>query len=262
MLKARLLTALSLIAGFLMVVFLLPPSVGAILFAVATGLAAWEWAGLLAGGPVVRIAFATLVIASCAFFAFASGSITTPTLWVLAVTFWLIVPFLLKSGWRPGVLGYPVGWLLLVPTWAAIVDLIQRSPLLLLLVMSAVWIADSAAYFTGRAFGKHKLAPSISPGKTWEGAVGGLLGVVLYGLLVNVAYPQVIAGSGYWLVGFLVLLTAFSIIGDLFESMLKRQANMKDSSQLLPGHGGILDRVDSQLSVLPLVALTLYWTGT
>lgn len=261
MLKARLLTAFSLIAGFLIAVFLLPPDLNAGLFALVTALAAWEWAGLLQASSAQRIAFGAVVLLSCALVAL-GGDVVAPVLWVLAVAFWLLAPLLLRTNWRPGLLGYPLGWLLLVPTWAALADLIQRSPLLLLGVMSVVWVADSAAYFTGRAFGKRKLAPRISPGKTWEGAAGGLLGVMLCGLLANMAYPQVQPANLPWLASFLVLLTAFSIIGDLFESMLKRQAKLKDSSQLLPGHGGILDRVDSQLSVLPLVALTLYWTGT
>ncbi|MBU3989143.1 MAG: phosphatidate cytidylyltransferase, partial [Gammaproteobacteria bacterium] len=184
-----------------------------------------------------------------------------PTLlWSLSVLFWLfIAPVWLLRGWRPGVAGYVVGLILLVPTWAALVALYAHGPLVLLAVMALVWVADIAAYFTGRAFGRHKLAPAISPGKTWEGVAGAVGGVLLFGLLVSTHLP-VAHGLGWAsLAGFLLLFTVFSIIGDLFESLIKRQANMKDSSQLLPGHGGILDRIDSQMSTLPLAALMLHW---
>jgi phosphatidate cytidylyltransferase len=181
-------------------------------------------------------------------------------LWSLSVLFWLcIVPVWLLRGWRPAWTGYVVGLILLVPTWAALVALYAHGPLVLLAVMALVWVADIAAYFTGRAFGRHKLAPTISPGKTWEGVAGALVGVMLFGLFVGARLPIAHGLSWFSLAVFLLLFTAFSIIGDLFESLIKRQANMKDSSQLLPGHGGILDRIDSQISTLPLAALTLHW---
>jgi len=123
--------------------------------------------------------------------------------------------------------------------------------------MALVWIADIAAYFTGRAFGRRKLAPQISPGKTWEGAYGATVGVLVYGLAMYGLFAPSNGVSPLLLVPVLLLLTAVSIIGDLFESLLKRQAGIKDSSQLLPGHGGILDRIDSLTSTLPLV--TLFW---
>jgi len=119
-----------------------------------------------------------------------------------------------------------------------------------------VWVADIAAYFAGRAWGRHKLAPSISPGKTWEGVGGAVVGVMAYGVggaLVAGISPL---AKLVW-APLLVALTAVSIVGDLFESMIKRQAGVKDSSNLLPGHGGFLDRLDSQTSTLPLAALIL-----
>jgi phosphatidate cytidylyltransferase len=127
-----------------------------------------------------------------------------------------------------------------------------------LAVMALVWVADIAAFFSGRAFGRHKLAPSISPGKTWEGVAGAMAGVLVYGFAVAPTLPAVQNLDRLVLVGCLLLLTALSIVGDLFESLAKRQAGVKDSSQLLPGHGGILDRIDSQLSTLPLVALGIH----
>ena len=121
--------------------------------------------------------------------------------------------------------------------------------------MATVWVADTGAYFFGRTFGSHKLAPSISPGKTWEGAVGGGLTVIVYGFVFSSKLPAVLSDSFVLLLSALILLTVISIMGDLFESLLKRQAGLKDSSNVLPGHGGVLDRIDSLTSTLPLVAL-------
>jgi phosphatidate cytidylyltransferase len=130
----------------------------------------------------------------------------------------------------------------------------------MLAVMALVWVADIAAYFAGRAFGRHKLAPAISPGKTWEGVAGAIAGVLIYGAAVLSYSP--LAGKlplpTAALAALLVLLTAVSVMGDLFESLLKRQAGIKDSSQLLPGHGGVLDRIDALTSTLPVAALILH----
>jgi phosphatidate cytidylyltransferase len=138
------------------------------------------------------------------------------------------------------------------------IDLRHASPWLLLGVMFVVWLADTAAYFSGRTFGKHKLAPSISPGKTWEGVFGALVFVTIYvsaigwgtGLIKTiVAFAGVLIISWFWV--------ALSVIGDLFESAIKRQAGVKDSGTLLPGHGGLLDRIDALTSTLPFVALVI-----
>ena len=261
MLKARVVTALFLVAGFLAVLFLLPAGAVALVFAIIAALAAWEWAGLLQAGKLARSVFGVFVLLSCLALSLQPAT-GFPLLWLIAAFFWLLVaPFWLARRWEPGCMGYPVGWLLLVPTWAALVDLYGRSPWLLLATMALAWVADTAAYFTGRACGRHKLAPAISPGKTWEGVAGAVVGVAAYGLLATPALPQ-FHGIGWpVLLGWLLLLTALGIVGDLFESLVKRQAGLKDSSQLLPGHGGILDRIDSQISTLPLVALGLYWAG-
>jgi phosphatidate cytidylyltransferase len=137
-------------------------------------------------------------------------------------------------------------------------DLRENSPWLLLGIMVLVWVADSAAYFSGRKFGKHKLAPSISPGKTWEGVAGALLGVSVCVLLawgfggylhLFMFLPVILLASWCWV--------GLAVIGDLFESAVKRQAGVKDSGALLPGHGGLLDRIDALTSTLPLAALAL-----
>ena len=153
------------------------------------------------------------------------------------------------------IIGLLVGALLILPTWLALVQLRQAGALALLAIMVVVWLADIAAYFSGRTFGKHKLALSISPGKTWEGAIGGGLAVLAYGFALSPKLPQALSENYILLFAVLLVLVVISIIGDLFESLLKRQAGLKDSSNVLPGHGGVLDRIDSLTSTLPLVAL-------
>lgn len=256
MLKARIVTALFLVAGFLAVLFLLPPRLAGWVFALVAALAAWEWAGLMEARAAGRIVYGLLTFGLCLLFW------TRPDdgfllLWGLGALFWLgIAPLWLKRQWSTACA--TLGLVLILPAWAALVALHARSPLLLLAVMALVWVADIAAYFSGRAFGRHKLAPAISPGKTWEGVAGAVLGVLVYGFAAAPFLPAVQGLDRLVLAGCLLLLTALSIVGDLFESLAKRQAGVKDSSQLLPGHGGILDRIDSQLSTLPLVALGIH----
>ncbi|HEX5392292.1 MAG TPA: phosphatidate cytidylyltransferase [Rhodocyclaceae bacterium] len=263
MLRTRVITALILVSGLLSLLFAAPASWVEIVFALTSGAAAWEWAGLMNGKPVLRVGYGFAVFLACIAVNVFPATSFAP-LWAVASLFWLLLaPFWLARAWRlvdHAVAGYLLGAFLIVPTWAALVALYSRGPWVLILAMAAIWTADVAAYFTGRAFGKHKLAPSISPGKTREGAYGAVVGVMIYGLL---AWPAIglfaPKGQGGWLVLalILVLVTILSIMGDLFESLLKRQAGIKDSSNLLPGHGGILDRIDSLTSTLPLIALAL-----
>ena len=154
----------------------------------------------------------------------------------------------------------------IVGCFIAIAALYQRSPLYLLSVMAIVWIADIGAYFSGKAFGKRKLAPSISPGKSWEGAIGGALAVLaltsasVFLPTLHDTFAAHLQRSLGWvgMLAVLLLVVAASVAGDLFESMLKRRAGMKDSSSLLPGHGGVLDRIDALIPVLPLAALIAF----
>lgn len=153
----------------------------------------------------------------------------------------------------------------IIACFAAIVVFFKHSAIYLLSVMALVWIADIGAYFSGKAFGKRKLAPTISPGKSWEGAIGGGIAVlVLSALTILFGGPALadtfvvkLQASLGWLatIGVLLVITAASVVGDLFESQLKRRAGVKDSSNLLPGHGGVLDRIDALIPVLPLAAL-------
>lgn len=243
-------------------IFLLPLWANAVLFALAVGFAGWEWGGFMGLGAANRrrlgLGFALL----CCLL-YWSGMLPRigNFLLLFSLLFWGgLVPFWLRRRWTisPLWFGLSTGFLVIVPTWVALLFLLQRSPWLLLFAMSLVWVADIAAYAAGKACGRHKLAPSISPGKTREGAAGALLAVVAYGVLVSACVPAWPPLAYPWLGAGLCLITASSIVGDLFESLLKRQIGLKDSSQLLPGHGGILDRIDSQTSTLPLVAFFVY----
>lgn len=263
MLKARVITALFLLGALLVVLFLLPSKWAAVAFALVAAVAAWEWAGLMKIDAAGRWLYAGFILISC----LAAGyqpAFAFPKLWLLAAAFWLLVaPLWLLRRWQLAandMAGYGVGWVVIVPTWAALASLHEQSPWLLLAVMALVWVADIAAYFSGRAWGRHKLAPAISPGKTWEGAVGAAIAVLAYGAIVAGATGRLPAAGALPLAAAgLVLVTAISIVGDLFESLMKRQADVKDSSHLLPGHGGVLDRIDSLTATLPLLALASLW---
>ena len=263
MLKQRVITALWLVALLSGVLFALPPAGVWVAFSFVAGLAAWEWGGLMRQASRVRIAFGVVCGGIFAAIAFAQVSESAIGQCVLAGAsgFWLlVVPLWLKFRWslaRVALLGHFLGMLLILSTCIAVIVLQQRSPWLLLAAMALVWVADVAAYFAGRQFGRRKLAPTISPAKTWEGVAGAVLGVLVYAVVLFSITP--LASSwhrGYVeLAVLLAILTGLSVIGDLFESMLKRQADIKDSSQLLPGHGGILDRIDALTSTLPVIAL-------
>ncbi|TRZ94484.1 MAG: phosphatidate cytidylyltransferase [Rhodocyclaceae bacterium] len=259
MLKARIITALFLASGLLAALFLLPRLGSVAAFTAIVAIAAWEWAGLLKAGMKARWLFGLATVLPCAalYFSEMPASLLV-ALWYLAVVFWLLlVPAWFRHRWplRADAPGFLIGWLLLIPSWAGMVSLQARSPWLLLAALALVWVADIAAYFSGRRFGRHKLAPSISPGKTWEGALGAGLGVLAYAAALGAATGRLTQFTGWQIlmIGLgLLVLTAVSILGDLFESLAKRQAGVKDSSTLLPGHGGVLDRIDSLTSTLPL----------
>jgi len=277
MLKTRIITAVILLAVLLPVLFFNYFPAFAFVVTLFVGAAIWEGARLFGLGAnaarVVGVVAAGLFV--LLMYSAKPGAVNS--LYGVAVLLWVI-------RYAPSLgLGLPplkgaANWSLAITfsfavfaCFFAIVGLYLHSPLYLLSVMVLVWIADIGAYFSGKAFGKRKLAPSISPGKSWEGAIGGAVAV-----LAIAALSIVLASSVPWLqdtfavrlqVRFgwalallaLLLIVAASVVGDLFESQLKRRAGIKDSSNLLPGHGGVLDRVDALIPVLPLAALIGSW---
>ncbi|SFC44360.1 phosphatidate cytidylyltransferase [Massilia yuzhufengensis] len=275
MLKTRILTALALLAVLLPVLYFNNTTAFAVVASSFFGAAIWECFRLFNPGSKSAALIAAFWSAAFIYAFFISPS-PNPTFWfAISVLVWALrfAPSL-KIGLPP--LSSTANTLLsllyaisVVGCFAAIVEMYRLSPLYLLSVMAIVWAADIFAYFSGKAFGKRKLAPSISPGKSWEGAIGGGIAVLLLATLSIAAGGDLMAGtfagrvqaSLGWaaLYAVLVLIVAASVVGDLFESQLKRRAGMKDSSNLLPGHGGVLDRVDALVPVLPLAALIGAW---
>ena len=255
MLAARLATAAVLIAGLLAALFLLPSGILTVVVAIITALAAGEWARLCGLGAAGSAGYGMLAAACILGAAFGGASTAVlaggAAFWIIAAPWWM---------WR-GVEASQRRWLavagfaVLVP---AAVGLLAMTPLQVALVIALTSIADSAAYFTGRKLGRRKLAPSISPGKTWEGVYGAAVAALLFALACQALVPQLSeAIRGALWIPYLVAaaaLCALGIVGDLFESALKRQAGAKDSGTLLPGHGGVLDRIDSATATLPVAA--------
>ncbi|MDD5364886.1 MAG: phosphatidate cytidylyltransferase [Gallionellaceae bacterium] len=253
-LSLRLATAAVLIAAFLSALFFAPAPVWFAFVTLFLTAGAWEWAGLFKLPPRARAAYAVLTLALSALLASADIAGLAVAYWPSLLIWVALVPIWLWRGWPlpPAAWGLLLGWLLLMPTLLALLHLRAESPWLLLIVAAIAIVADTAAYFAGRRFGRHKLAPTISPGKTREGALGGAVAVVAYAAIVARAGGHAL---NITLLAAFLALFVLSVLGDLFESWLKRRAGVKDSGNLLPGHGGVLDRIDSQLAVLPVAAL-------
>jgi phosphatidate cytidylyltransferase len=270
MLKTRVITAIVLLAVMLPILFLLPPIYIGIFFLLTVCLAAWEWSRLL-NPQAARAAwlYALFCLVIILFLLAMQNVAWQFALLLLAVIFWFfLAPFILAKGMKISLQKFRplyavLGLILLPATWFALVFLRELGLVFLLSTMALVWIADIGAYFVGKAFGKRRLASQISPGKSIEGALGGLVLCYGYAFLCIFYLPFESSIFGAWAIRFgwvptfvmVTALTAFSIFGDLFESQLKRMANVKDSSHLLPGHGGVLDRVDALIPTMPIAAL-------
>lgn len=267
MLKQRIMTALVLLPIALGGFFLLDGAAFALFIGAVVSLGAWEWARLagLAGQPL-RVAYAAGVAALL--FGLYQLPTLAPWLLLLAVVWWalatvLVLSYPASSRYWAGLPGrLLIGLLILLPAWQGLV-LFKQWPLangLILAVMVLVWGADIGAYFTGKAFGKRKLAPRVSPGKSWEGVIGGLITSLLITLAVGL-YRDWFASEMFMALAGAALVVSISVVGDLTESMFKRQAGLKDSSNLLPGHGGVLDRIDSLTAAIPMFAALLWLAG-
>lgn len=267
MLISRLATAIVLLVVFISALLLLPNVWWTACLLPVLAIASWEWGGLADDKRAARWLFAAIVLASAVIvWRFAVYPVRVvesmqveALIYGASCVFWMLVAIpWMAQGWRvrsPLALCL-AGWCVLLPAWLALARL-QVHPGQLLAVLAIVWLADTAAYFCGRAWGRHKLAPGISPGKTWEGVAGAAVTVAVYYFILQFAVPE----WGWWngFVGPLLFagVAAMSVVGDLFESAVKRRAGVKDSGTLLPGHGGVLDRVDSMTAALPFAALLM-----
>lgn len=254
MIRQRLITALALGGGLLLLLFAAPLPVAAVVLGLLMAVGAWEWSGLgRCQQPATRAAFVTVVaaatwLASDLWQAGAEGLLwLSLSVWLIGL-YWMLrfpVPVARLYALGSGLIVMPLGWLLLFGLLAA------WGPQWTLFLFALVAAADVGAFFAGRAFGRHKLAVKVSPGKTWEGVAGGLLAVAIAAaagaIWFGTSVPLTVAAA--------VFVAAFSVLGDLTISMLKRAAGLKDSGSIFPGHGGVLDRIDSLLAALPLFIL-------
>jgi phosphatidate cytidylyltransferase len=261
-----------LITGFMMAVVIaaaalwLPNLTLAALLLVVVLMGGWEWAALTGLGHVMaRITF-LIALGVCAWLAWlVTVSHQTPLVILGAALWWVIVVVILGfyQPHSPATLTRQIslqiaGLFTLVPAWLAMVRLHDIQPTMLLFLFVLIWGADTSAYFIGRLFGKTQLAPELSPGKTREGLWGALALTLVLGTLgaFGFNFPPILR---FYFIGLCLVTTLFSVAGDLFESLLKRRSGVKDSGNILPGHGGVLDRIDSLTAAAPVFTLGFHW---
>ena len=273
MLKHRILTAIVLFVILAIVLSANSSWPFLVFLAITCSLAGWEWTRITLGRssvwpPIFGVGLLSLTLAQAFFWSKqdVSNTVVVQLCAVISVYFWLTAVSRALYQAQVSTRAAPLGWsgfacITLFATWGALADRYQEHGVFYILsLLIVIWVADIAAYFVGRAVGRHKLAPAISPGKTREGAIAGIVGVVIW-LLVSAQWPESFGADlmrRWGLAGSIllaILLAIFSIAGDLFESLLKRRAGIKDSSQLLPGHGGVFDRIDAVVAVVPLAYL-------
>ncbi|WP_455200715.1 phosphatidate cytidylyltransferase [Kaarinaea lacus] len=266
MLKLRLITAAVLIPVVVGSVLWLTHTQFAIFFALFAVVGGWEWSRFLRlQHPLVRASYAAVVMAAILFswFYVVGNSQLVLTVLMTGLAWWVCALILVIMYPRCDrirtnrTLGAFIGLLVIVPCWVAIVELrnnFEQGPYLVLFLVALIAVADSSAYFGGKKWGANKLAPQVSPGKTWEGVISGLVSVGIFSL-TGAYFFEFLNRDWKSIVAFMVvcILTAvISVLGDLSESMFKRQVGLKDSGKILPGHGGVLDRVDSLTAAAPL----------
>ena len=259
MLKQRIVTALIALGVLLLVMFVLPPDAAKAFIGLLVLGGAWEWASFLKPDNIVTRVGYVVFVAALVLVSGLSLPGASDTVLFASLAWWAIA--LIWIFFFPTPIPMPVRWIcgafVLVPLFVALVALYATGPVYLLFALVVVWAADVGAYFAGRRFGRVKLAPAISPGKTWEGVFGGLFVVALVALLFALFFDL----SPAVVVPFSMAAAALSIVGDLTVSMFKRTAGVKDSGSLFPGHGGILDRIDSVSAAAPLFVIGLGLSG-
>ena len=261
MIRQRLITAVIAAIILLLVLFMVPTQLARYVIVGLFVIAAWEWSGFLGVQKPTRLVFvALIVLLILPALLRPELMVARETVFMIAAAWW--VAALLWTFFYPTPIPGPVAWfggiLVLVPAYIALDWLYQLVPAMLLFMLLIVLAADIGAFFAGRGFGKVKLAPSISPGKTWEGALGGMTAVTLLTIIESLVL-------GFPLLKVLPLALAvgsISIVGDLTVSMFKRHAGLKDAGRLFPGHGGFLDRADSITAAAPIFCLGITWLGT
>ena len=271
MLKQRLLTAAILVPLVVWGILRLPTEYLALVLALFILQGAWEWTAFMKMTSAAKRGLYIVVVAAGlagSWFMLRDETSNWMALPVLSLFWWLLaIAFVLQfpksvSRWSSSVAQVVIGLIVLIPTWLAVVALHEsgeQGPMLVMYLLSLIWVADSGAYFSGRAWGKRKLAPAVSPGKSWEGVGGGAVLSLAYA--VGAAQVLELPGNQWPLFVVLSLVTVlFSVLGDLTESMFKRHAGIKDSGTLLPGHGGVLDRIDSVTAAAPVFVVG-YWLG-
>lgn len=281
MLKQRVISAIIMAVAFILILFVATPYYFSLAFIFLCGLALWEWTGFCSfNNPIIRIGISVILATVAFLYVFSVGDFLNfgrdfgdlgVIVLIVGLLWWLLALFL--------VITYPqksnlikqklnvllMGLLTLVPFFIGAISLrvvnYNQSPLfgawLLLYVFVLVWAADTGAYFSGRKFGKNKLCPAVSPGKTLEGLYGGVGLSILVTLIITFSFPQIIPDkiNPLYFIGLSIITTLVSVLGDLSESMFKRSAKIKDSSHLIPGHGGIMDRLDSVCAAVSVFAL-------
>lgn len=263
-LKKRLITAAVLIIAALILILLFSTSWFAVItLIILVSIGGLEWAKLLSLKDAQK-GFYIAPMLLLAYFAYKS-----PTLSWLFITlgfFWWLINLFLLFKYKQGTSFYKdnplililAGFFVIVPAWSAAINLHTQSPYLVLFLLLLVAAADSGAYFVGKAFGKNKLVPQISPGKTFEGLAGGFIAAIIVAF-ISASILGLEEGQFSSFIYLSAIAALISVAGDLFISVMKREANMKDSGSILPGHGGILDRVDGLIATLPLFALGINW---
>jgi len=267
-LRQRLLTAAILVPMAILAVLALPTPGFAVALASIVALAAWEWAGFIgAVGPVGRGLYLLFVLGCIVWLWFGLPRDWDSYLMAGATLWWLALAVMLSRTRRitPAPQTQPglalLGLVVLVVPWLALTNLHGRAgegPWIVLSLLMLIWIADSAAFFAGRRWGRRKLAAALSPGKTWVGVYGGLAAASLWGAVLALALHLPL-GKALLLVLICAATASLSVVGDLFESLLKRRRGLKDAGALLPGHGGILDRIDSTTAAAPAFVLGILW---